>query len=173
MKRIFSGHFHKRQSQKNTHYIGNAFPMDFSDANDFDRGLAIYDHTSDTLEYRNWDVCPKYIRGKLSEVMDGEIDLLPNSYVQLEADFQITYEEVTKLKPALIEANGLRGLDIDEKTKFTEALEGDEQDLDEIERDEDGNLKSSNELIIDMLRANEVETFDSTMLIDIFEGLKS
>ena len=88
--------------------------MDFSDANDFERGCAIYDHVNDTLEYRNWDACPKYIRGKLSEVLDGEVDLLPNSYVQLEADFQITYEEVTKLKPALIQSNDLRGLDIDD-----------------------------------------------------------
>lgn len=172
IKRIFSGHFHKRQSQKNTHYIGNTFPMDFSDANDFERGCAIYDHVNDTLEYRNWDACPKYIRGKLSEVLDGEVDLLPNSYVQLEADFQITYEEVTKLKPALIQANDLRGLDIDEKTKFSEALEGEEQDSEEVERDENGNLKSSNELIIEMLRQNAVETFDTDMLVDIWSGLE-
>lgn len=34
---ILSGHFHKRQSNKNVHYIGNTFPMDFGDSGDYNR----------------------------------------------------------------------------------------------------------------------------------------
>lgn len=173
IRRIFSGHFHKRQSQKNTDYIGNTFPMDFSDANDFKRGCAIYDHVNDSLEYHDWADCPKYIRGKLSDVLDGNLELLPKSYVQLEADFQITYEEVTKLKPALIESNDLRGLNIDEKTKFSEAVEGEDiDDTEDGDEDDDSALKSSNELIVDMLRQNSVDTFDTDMLVDIWTGLE-
>jgi DNA repair exonuclease SbcCD nuclease subunit len=53
-KRVFSGHFHARQSKDNVHYIGNTFPMDFSDANDSKRGMAIYDFVNDDLVYKDW-----------------------------------------------------------------------------------------------------------------------
>ena len=32
---VFSGHFHRRQVKGNIHYIGNTFPHNYSDANDF------------------------------------------------------------------------------------------------------------------------------------------
>ena len=35
---VFSGHFHKRQTQKNITYIGNCFPHKYSDAGDDQRG---------------------------------------------------------------------------------------------------------------------------------------
>lgn len=38
---VFSGHFHKRQFRKNIWYIGNAFPHDYADKNDDDRGMMI------------------------------------------------------------------------------------------------------------------------------------
>ena len=38
---VFSGHFHKRQSQGNVHYIGNAFPHNFADTWDDERGMMI------------------------------------------------------------------------------------------------------------------------------------
>ena len=37
----FSGHFHKRQQQKNMIYIGNAFPHNYADAWDDDRGMMV------------------------------------------------------------------------------------------------------------------------------------
>ena len=35
---VFSGHFHKRQYKNNIHYIGNAFPHNYADVDDNDRG---------------------------------------------------------------------------------------------------------------------------------------
>ena len=35
---VFSGHFHKRQNQGNVWYIGNAFPHNYADAGDDERG---------------------------------------------------------------------------------------------------------------------------------------
>ena len=37
----FSGHFHKRQQQKNMVYIGNAFPHYYADAWDVERGMMV------------------------------------------------------------------------------------------------------------------------------------
>ena len=38
---VFSGHFHKRQTGRNITYIGNAFPHNYADAGDDDRGMMI------------------------------------------------------------------------------------------------------------------------------------
>ena len=38
---VFSGHFHKRQHNGNVVYIGNAFPHNFSDTWDDDRGMMV------------------------------------------------------------------------------------------------------------------------------------
>ena len=40
---VFSGHFHKRQQQGVVHYLGNAFPHNYADAWDDDRGMMILD----------------------------------------------------------------------------------------------------------------------------------
>src|SRR5210317_1635616 len=48
--KVFSGHFHLRQVKNNINYIGNAFPHNFSDAGDADRGCMILD----------WDGEPEY-----------------------------------------------------------------------------------------------------------------
>ena len=38
---VFSGHFHKRQIKNKIHYIGNAFPHNYADAGDDERGMMI------------------------------------------------------------------------------------------------------------------------------------
>jgi DNA repair exonuclease SbcCD nuclease subunit len=48
---VFSGHFHKRQAKENIVYIGNAFPHNYADAWDDDRGMMILEHGSKP-EYR-------------------------------------------------------------------------------------------------------------------------
>ena len=40
---VFSGHFHKRQKQGKIQYIGNAFPHNYADAGDDERGMMIFD----------------------------------------------------------------------------------------------------------------------------------
>jgi hypothetical protein len=38
---VFTGHFHKRQHNRNIHYIGNAFPHNYADAGDDERGMML------------------------------------------------------------------------------------------------------------------------------------
>jgi len=40
-EKVFSGHFHKRQARNNIWYIGNAFPHNYADAGDDQRGMMI------------------------------------------------------------------------------------------------------------------------------------
>ena len=68
---VFSGHFHKRQVQGSIHYLGNAFPHNYADAWDDERGMMILDKENNKEpQYINWQDCPKYRTVKLSRLLD-------------------------------------------------------------------------------------------------------
>jgi DNA repair exonuclease SbcCD nuclease subunit len=64
---VFTGHFHKRQVRNNIHYMGNAFPHNYADAGDDERGMMMLEHgvanpntligqicpSTDTIKYHN------------------------------------------------------------------------------------------------------------------------
>ena len=73
-KHIISGHFHKRQAHDNIVYVGNTFPMDFGDAGDHERGMATLDNKTQEIMFENWDMCPKYIKTTLSDLLEEPKD---------------------------------------------------------------------------------------------------
>lgn len=167
-KVILSGHFHKRQHSENTNivYLGNTFPTTFGDANDFDRGMSVYDFTKNNLEFRNWKDCPKYIKTKLSDVLDGKVDFHPKSYVKCLVDVEITFEESGVLKQSLIKKYKLRDFTLEESLELVEALT--ETETDDLEIDE---LMSTDQAVIEMLKQIESDKIDNKRLIRIYEQL--
>jgi len=166
-KRIFSGHFHKRQTEKNITYIGNAFPADFSDANDFNRGMMKYDYESDNVEFIDWDECPSYIKTKLTDLASNPKSILrKDARVNCIVDKDITYEKSLKIKETLTEKFGLREINLQENPEKMAALEGTE--LDDEELDE---LDTTEALVKRMLEKVEAESIDTKKLIKIYEEL--
>lgn len=161
-RRIFSGHFHKRQTNANVTYIGNTFPMDYGDANNFKRGLAVYDHTNDDLTFINWTDCPKYIKCKLSQLLDDSVTLHDNSYVFVEVDISVDYEELSIIEQAYSKKYQLREFKLDETSKFITAL-----DEDQFEDEEDDG-KSTTEIIMDTLKQVDANAFDCSLLTEIY-----
>ena len=96
-KYVFSGHFHKRQKQGAIHYIGNAFPHNYADTWDDDRGMMILDRENDgEPEYINWPDCPKYRTIKLSKLIDDQDKIIKSKmYLRVELDLTISYEEAS------------------------------------------------------------------------------
>lgn len=94
-KLVFSGHFHKRQNQTKIHYIGNAFPHNYSDSWDDDRGMMIFDlEQGASVEYLNWDQCPKYRTMALSQLIDQHETLIkPKMHLRVTLDVDISFEE--------------------------------------------------------------------------------
>ena len=167
-KIIVSGHFHKRQRKGNTAYIGNAFPTSFADAGDTERGMMIFDHNTDTMKFNDWEVCPKYIKGKLSDVLEDRVTLYPHARVQVVADIPITYEESIEIKKTYIENNDLREFTITESEEIDEALTETET---EVEVDLDGELGTVDEMVVEMLGDIDSDHIDNEMLIDIYVNL--
>ena len=167
-KDIVCGHFHKRQQKGNTTYIGNTFPTSFADAGDTERGMMIFDHKTGDMSFKDWKECPKYIMGKLSDVLEDRIKLYPQARVQVVADIPITYEESIEIKKTYIENNDLREFTITESAEIDEALTETET---EVEVDLDGELGTVDEMVVDMLGDIESEHIDNDMLESIYIGL--
>lgn len=164
VQRIFSGHFHKRQSLGNVTYIGNTFPTTFGDVNDFDRGMAIYDYTIDELSFLNWDDCPKYLKINLSNLIDNNCQLYSNARVKCLIDIDISFEEIKVLKNAFTSDYNLREFVFEEMQ--TEIMEQVETNVD-IE-----NISNINELILQLLAEIDVKNINNSTLLSIYKELK-
>ena len=55
--KVFSGHFHKRQYMKNVTYMGNAFPHNYADAGDDERGMMVLEYGGEP-KFINWPDMP-------------------------------------------------------------------------------------------------------------------
>jgi DNA repair exonuclease SbcCD nuclease subunit len=165
-KHIFSGHFHKRQANKNVVYIGNTFPMDFSDAGDTSRGMTTYDYVNDKIEFIDWGNCPKYTKTSLSSLVDGKTILLPESRVKCVADIALSYEEVSVLRQTFIESYKLRELVIEDSDEIANVISGTEIDIDTNE------LMTISDMMLQLLSSIDTEHIDNEMLIEIYKSLK-
>lgn len=163
-KHIISGHFHKRQTSGNVTYIGNTFPTNFSDAGDFQRGMMIYDHSTNDMEFMDWKECPKYIVGKLSDFINNQIKLYPNARVKSVADIPITYEENLELKKRFIEDNDLREFTIEESSEIEEALTETESTV-----VNDTEMGSVDDMVVNMLGDIESDHIDNDLLQVIYQ----
>lgn len=165
-KHIFSGHFHKRQAFENVVYVGNAFPMDFSDAGDNARGMTTYDYVNDEVEFFDWENCPKYIKTNLSTLANGSTELLNEARVKCVADVSLTYEEVNVIRQTFMEKYKLRELIIEDSEEIANVISGTEVDVDDTE------ITSVHDLMLQLLSSIETDHINNEMLIDIYKSLK-
>jgi len=162
---IISGHFHKRQTSGNVTYIGNAFPTNFSDADDIERGMMVFDHKKKDMVFFDWAECPKYIKSSLSDIVAENITLYPNARVRCIADIPITYEESLELKKTFIEKYNLREFSIEESSEINEALSETETNVD------DKDLGTVDEMVVEMLGDIESDHINNELLTKIYQNL--
>jgi len=164
---IVSGHFHKRQADGNVVYIGNTFPMDFGDTDSNDRGMMVFDHTSQHMEFFDWQECPKYTKTRLSDLLDGSTILYPDSRVKCVVDIPVTFEESTFLRQKYTEDYLLREFTLEESMDIKEVLSQTNVDVDW----DDEKLAGVDELVQEMLKGIDSEHISNNTLIDIYSKL--
>lgn len=161
-EKVFSGHFHKRQSRNNIYYIGNAFPHNFADAGDDNRGMMILEWDKDPLFYA-WPNQPRYRVNKLSEILDNPDKLLlPKSYVRVHLDIEISYEEANYIRETLIPQHQLREMTL---IPIKTEINGQEGSLNDI------NFESVDQIVIESISAVESEFYDPKLLLEIYKNL--
>lgn len=170
-KKIFSGHYHKRQSMDNIFYIGNAFPMDFGDAGDYDRGMCTYYVDEDRVTFTNWSDSPKYYKTKLTNVLADKWKPLPKMKVKCTIDGELGYNEAQELREAMVEAYELRDFVLEEdRTVKQELLEGDDAKVDEDLLD----LSNVDDMVIKQLETvkdDKKAKIDGALLVEIYKSL--
>ena len=160
---VFSGHFHKRQKQGKIHYIGNAFPHNYADAWDDDRGMMILDRENAAEpEYINWPDCPKYRTVKLSQLIDEKDTLLKSKmYLRVNLDIDISYEEASFVKETFMEQYDCREITLIPQKQ-----------LEEINTNLDiSQFESVDQIVSKEIQAIDTESFDKRLLLDIYNEL--
>lgn len=169
-KKLFSGHFHKRQSKDNVCYIGNAFPMDFGDAGDVHRGLAVYETATDDVRFVDWSDCPKYAKTTLSKMLKGDFQPASKLKVKCIVDAELSYTEAQTLREAMVEQYGLRDFILEEDREAKQGLvEGDTMKV-AAELD----FSSVEELVVSQLETLKGEKnlkHDVDLLVSMFKDL--
>mgnify|MGYP003351179658 CR=1 FL=1 len=162
----FSGHFHKRQSKGNMHYIGNAFPHNFSDVDDEERGMMILEWGGQP-EYFAWPKQPTYKVLSLRDMIEihstGNTDniIKENQHLKLTLDIDVSFEEAGFLKEEFIKKYGLRELTIIPPKASVEVSTVDIQEFQSIDS-----------LVCSQLDSIESsDTFDKNILISIYNSL--
>lgn len=159
---VFSGHFHKRQQQKNITYIGNAFPHNYSDAWDDDRGMMILEWGK-PKEYIYWPDSPKYRTVKLSQLMtDPAAYLHENSYVKLTLDNDVSYEEANYLKETLAEEYKLREISLISSKSDT---------LSDDLTSSDVSFQTVDQIVMESINNIDSEFYDSKLLLQIYKNI--
>jgi DNA repair exonuclease SbcCD nuclease subunit len=160
---VFSGHFHKRQKQGKVHYIGNAFPHNYADAWDDDRGMMILDRENNKEpEYINWADCPKYRTTTLSKLLDPEAKLIKdNMYLRVTLDLPISYEEASFIKETYINQHGCREITLIPQSQVEEIST--ELDISKFE--------SVDEIVSKEISAIDTDNYSKKTLLDIYNEL--
>ena len=110
VEKVFTGHFHKRQTRGNITYMGNCFPHNYADAGDDARGMMILEWGQEPV-FHSWPGQPMYRVYNLSDVLrTPEALLLPNMHCRVNLDIDISYEEATFIKETFVSTYNLREL---------------------------------------------------------------
>ena len=160
---VFSGHFHKRQQQGVVHYLGNAFPHNYADAWDDDRGMMILDRENDKEPvYLNWTDCPKYRTVGLKKLLEDTDNIIkPNMYLRVTIDVPISFEEATFIKETFVT-----------QYKCREIALIPQKQMEEISTDIDiQHFESVDQIVSGEISAIESENFNKKMLLDIYNEL--
>jgi DNA repair exonuclease SbcCD nuclease subunit len=159
---IFSGHFHKRQNKNNIWYIGNAFPHNFADTWDDERGMMLLEWGGKP-EFINWSECPKYRTIKLSQLIDEKDSVMKSKmYLRVNLDIDITFEEANFIKETYMHEHDIREISLIQEKNNLEGY---------LEEATDSKFESVDQIVTEQLINIDSDTFDKKLLLDIYNNL--
>lgn len=159
---VFSGHFHKRQSRGKIHYIGNAFPHNFSDSWDDDRGMITLEWDKEPV-YHNWEDCPKYRTVSLSQLLDAKDTIIKSKmHLKVNLDIDISYEEANFLKETFVQTYNLREFSLLQDNTLVELDSNPTADI---------KFESVDQIVLDNLTSINSDKFSQQLLMEIYQGL--
>lgn len=172
-KYIFTGHFHKRQTNKNIVYIGNPFPTNYGDAWDNERGaclLEINEDGTDEVSFFNYEKAPLFYKVNLSQVLAGELTFAPKGRVRCILDADVSYSDVQSLREEMIKTFSLREFSVEEDLQSKQDIL-----LSGVELEAELDTSSLDATVRQLIKegVQQTATIDPELLIQIYEELGS
>lgn len=161
---VFSGHFHKRQSYKNVHYIGSPFPHNYADAWDDARGMMILDQENNLPPFFiDWPFGPKYRTLPLSQLIDEADEIIKeNMYLRVSLDLPISYEEASFIKDTFVSKYKCRDISLIPQ-----------KNIDELSTDLDiSTFVSVDQIVSTEISELDTESYSKNLLLDIYNNLE-
>jgi len=159
---VFSGHFHKRQYKNNIHYIGNAFPHNYADAQDNERGAMFLEWGGEPV-YVNWAECPKYLTMGLRQLLEAPEQYLDaQTHARVKLDVNISYEEANFIRETFAEKFKVREIQLLPVKEEEEAFEGGEIQFESVDQ-----------IVIQQLETIESNLVDTDELVKIYRSLET
>lgn len=157
----FSGHFHKRQNKGNMHYIGNAFPHNYADTWDDERGMMILEWGGQP-EYQSWPEQPTFRTLTLSQLIDQADQIIkPKQHLRVQLDIDISFEEASFIKEKFMEDYKIRELTLIADRKVVE-----------IDTDADvEQFESVDQIVASQLVNIESDAYDKNILLSMYQNL--
>lgn len=110
-KKVFTGHFHKRQQKYNIEYIGSPYQLTFGDAGDLNRGFVVFDTDSGEEDFVRYTFAPKFVKYSYDELLENvknnklKKEDFQNNLVKIIVNKKV--EELSKLKSVLYNTFGV------------------------------------------------------------------
>ena len=159
---VFSGHFHKRQNQGKIWYIGNAFPHNFSDTWDDERGMMMMEWGGKP-EFLSWDDAPKFRTLKLSKLIDEKDDLMKSKmYLKVHLDIDISYEEANFIKESFVAEHDIREISLIQEKDNLETV---------IDDNAETKFESVDQIVTEQLVNIDSNSYDKALLLEIYNNL--
>ena len=157
---VFSGHFHARQYKGNIHYIGNAFPHNYADAGDNERGAMFLTWGEEPI-YVDWPDCPKYIMMGLRELLEDPAKHLDaNTHARVKLDVPISYEEANFIRETFAKQFNVRELQLIPIKEEEEAFDGVEVEFESVDQ-----------IVISQLETIDSQIVDKEKLIELYREI--
>ena len=158
---VFTGHFHKRQSNNNITYIGNCFPHNYADAGDDERGMMILEWGKEPV-FHSWPGQPRYRVYQLSEVLKNTDALLKSGmHVRVNIDVDINYEEANFIKETFVGQYSLRELTLIQNSQ-KDVAEGNSNIV---------SFESVDQIVAQQITNIESDNYDPKLLLNIYQTL--
>jgi predicted phosphodiesterase len=159
---VFSGHFHKRQAKDNIWYIGNAFPHNYGDVDDNERGMMILEWGG-VPQFYTWEDQPTFKVAKLSSIVDNpDYYLKPNCHLRVNLDLDLTYEDCSFLKEEFTSKYNIRELVLIPKSAASEEIMNIEGNL---------TFASVDQVVTESIHNIESNTYSKALLLEIYNNL--
>lgn len=157
-KRVFTGHFHRHQTDKNICYVGSPYQMNLGEKNQ-QKGFVVFDTTKEIWDFIKYDNAPQYLEINEDNIINIKEINFENKFVIIRVTKKI--KNYSKLKHLIFERGAISVDPIFET----------EKDADGEEKSNLSVKKNIDEIVLNKISETKEENLDSEKLVSILRGV--